>query len=97
MLKAVNTKRIIGYKINEESNRSNKPTVPYQNTVTLPEEKYQQLQRQNELNLTQHIVLKTKRTRKRWILYMSKHAQPKISAELCKTIQAMNKSKNKKD
>ena len=100
LVEEVNTKRSLGYKIIEDSDRPNKLKVLYQQTVHLLEEEIpKQLQRRNKLvpyqaNFVEE-HLKEARKRKasldyHWLAYISKGTQPEMNAEQSNATQAVN-------
>ena len=100
----VNTKRGIGYKIIEDSDRPNKLKFFYQETVQLLEEELtKQLQRRNMLVLYQANFVEEhlKEARKskasldyHWLAYISKGTQPEMNAEQSNAFEAVNDSES---
>ena len=100
----VNTKRKLGYKIIEDSDRPNKLKVLYQQTVHLLEEEIpKQLQRRNKLVPYQanFVEKQLKEARKckanldnHWLAYISKGTQSAMNAEQSNATQAVNDSES---
>ena len=103
-MEEVNTKRRLGYKINEDSDRPNKLKVLYQQTVHLLEEEIpKQLQRRNKLvsyqaNFVEEHLKEARKCKAslvyHWLAYISKGTQPAMNAEQSKTAVNDSKSNN---
>ena len=100
LLEEVNTKRKLGYKIIEDSDRPNKLKVLYQQTVHLLEEEIpKQLQRRNKLvpcqaNFDEEHLKEARKCKAsldyHWLAYISKGTQPEVNAEQSNATQAVN-------
>ena len=105
LVEEVNTKRRLGYKIIEDSDRPNKLKVLYQQTVHLLEEEIpNQLQRRNKLvpyqaNFVEEHLKEARKCKAsldyHWLSYISKGTQPAINAEQSNATQAVNDSESK--
>ena len=104
LVEEVNTKTGIGYKITEDSDRSNKLKVLYQQTVHLLEEEIpKQLQRRNKLvpyqaNFVEEHLKEARKCKAsldyHWLAYISKGTQPAMNAEQSNATQAVNDSES---
>ena len=102
LVEEVNTKRSIGYKRIEDSDRPNKLKVLYQQTVDLLEEEIpKQLQRRNKLvpyqaNFVEEHLKEARKCKAsldyHWLSYISKGTKPEMNAEQSNAIQAVNDS-----
>ena len=107
LVEEFNTKRSLGFKIIEDSDRPNKLQVLYQQTVHLLEEKIpKKLQHQNKLvpyqaNLIEEHLKKARKCKAsldyHWLVYISKGTQPEMNAEQGNATQAVNDSESNKD
>ena len=104
LVEEVNTKRSLGYKIIEDSDRPNKLKVLYQQTVHLLEEEIpKQLQRRNKLvpyqaNFVEEHLKEARKCKAsldyHWLSYISKGTQPEMNAELNNATQTVNDSES---
>ena len=104
LVEEVNTKRSLGYKIIEDSDRPNKLKVLYQQTVHLLEEEIpKQLQRRNKLvpykaNFVEEHLKEARKCKAsldyHWLSYISKGTQPEMKAEQNNATQAVNDSES---
>ena len=104
LVEEVNTKRSLGYKIIEDSDRPNKLKVLYQQTVHLLEEEIpKQLQRRNKLvpyqaNFVEEHLKEARKCKSsldyHWLSYISKGTQPEMNAEQSNATQAVNDSES---
>ena len=104
LVEEVNTKRRLGYKIIEDSDRPNKLKVLYQQTVQLLEEEIpKQLQRRKNLvpyqaNFVEEHLKEARKCKANlnyhWLAYISKGTQPEMNAEQNNATQAMNDSES---
>ena len=100
LVEEVNTKRRLGYKIVQDSDRPNKLKVLYQETVHLLEEETpKQLQRRNKLahyptSFVEEVLEEARKCKAslgyHWVAYISKGTQPAMNAEQNNTNQAVN-------
>ena len=105
-MEEVNTKRRLGYKIIEDSDRPNKLKILYQQTVHLLEEEIpKQLQRRSKFApyLKSYVEEHLKEARNckasldyHWLTYISKDTQPAMNAEQSKTTQTSS-AKQRRD
>ena len=104
LVEEVNTKRRLGYKLIEDSDRPNKLKVLYQQIVQLLEEEIpKHLQRQNKLvpyqaNFVEEHLKEARKCKAslsyHWLAYISKGTQPEMNAEQSKATQAVNDSRS---
>ena len=104
LVEVVNTKRSLGYKIIEDSDRPNKLKVLYQQTVYFLEEEIpKQLQRRNKLvpyqaNFVEEHLKEARKCKAsldyHWLSYISKSMQPEMNAEQSNATQAVNDSES---
>ena len=104
LVEEVNTKRSLGYKIIEDSDRPNKLKVLYQQTVHLLEEEIpKQLQRRNKLvpyqaNFVEEHLKEARKCKAsldyHWLSYINKGTQPEMNAEQNNATQAVNDSES---
>ena len=104
LVEEVNTKRSLGYKIIEDSDRPNKLKVIYQKTVHLLEEEIpKQLQRRNKLvpyqaNFVEEHLKEARKCKAsldyHWLSYISQGTQPEMNAEQNNATQAVNDSES---
>ena len=100
LVEEVNTKRSLGYKIIEDSDRPNKLKVLYQQTVHLLEEEIpKQLQRRSKLvpyqaNFVEDHLKEARKCKASWLSYISKCTQPEMNAEQSNATQAVNDSES---
>ena len=104
LVEEVNTKRRLGYKIIEDSDRPNKLKVLYQQTVQLLENEIpKQLQRRNNLvpyqaNFVEEHLKEARKWKAsldyHWLSYISKGTQPAMNAEQSNATQAMSDSES---
>ena len=107
LLEEVNTKRKLGYKKIEDSDRPNKLKVLYQQTIHLLEEEIpKQLQRRKKLvpyqaNFVEEHLKEARKCKAsldyHWLAYISKGTQPAMNAEQSNTTQAVNDSRSNKN
>ena len=104
LVKEVNTKRRLGYKIIEDSDRPNKLKVLYQHTLQLlGEEIPKQLKHRNkrvpyQANFVEEHLKEARKCKAsldyHWLVYISKGKQPAMNAEQSNTTQAVNDSES---
>ena len=104
LLEEFNTKRSLGYKIIEDSDRPNKLKVLYQQTVHFLEEEIpKQLQRRNKLvpyqaNFVEEHLKEARKCKAsldyHWLSYISEGTQPELNAEQSNATQAVNDSES---
>ena len=104
LVEEVNTKRSLGYKIIEDSDRPNKLKVLYQQTVHLLEEKIPKLlQRRNKFvpyqaNFVEEHLKEARKYKAsldyHWLSYISKGTQPEMNAEQSNATQAVNNNES---
>ena len=104
LVKEVNTKRRLGYKITEDSDRPNKLKVLYQQTVHLLEKEIpKQLLRRNKLvpyqvNFVEEQLKEARKCKAsldyHWLAYISKGRQPEMNAEQSNASQDVNDSES---
>ena len=105
LVEEVNTKTGIGYKIIEDSDRTNKLKVLYQQTVPLLEEEIpKQLRRRNksvhyQVNFVKEHLKEARKCKAsldyHWLAYINKGMHPTMNAEQSNITQAVNDSESK--
>ena len=103
-MEEVNTKRRLGYKIIEDSDRPNKLKVLYQQTVHILEDEIpKQLQRRNKLvpyqaNFVEEYLKEARKCKAsldyHWLAYISKGTQTAMNPEQSNATQAVNNSES---